>query len=266
MDATQLTTLAVVQGLTEFLPISSSAHLILVPRLLGWPDQGLAFDVAVHVGTLFAVVGYFRRDIAILLGDWLASCVRRESVGQSGLAWAVLWGTVPAALAGLLFSDLVETNLRSPLVIAVTTLLFGLLLWGADRWGRRTREVRTLTWRDVVVIGLAQAVALIPGTSRSGITMTAGLALGLTRDASARFSFLLSVPLISLAGGYKMLQLVRAGEMDQSWSVLAIAVLLSAASAWACIHFFMAWIAKSSLMPFVAYRLILGVLLLFLFT
>jgi len=265
MDLIHLITLAVVQGLTEFLPISSSAHLILVPRLLGWPDQGLAFDVAVHVGTLFAVIAYFRRDIATLLVDWAGSCVARKTVGQSRLAWGVLWGTVPAALAGLMFNDWVETWLRSPLVIAATTLVFGLLLWWADRWGRRSREVQTLGWRDVVIIGLAQAVALIPGASRSGITMTAALALGLTREASARFSFLLSVPLIALAGGYKTLQLIQAGDPAQGWGVLALAVLLSAASAWLCIYFFMAWIARSSMLPFVVYRLLLGVLLLYLF-
>lgn len=265
MDTIQLLVLAVVQGLTEFLPISSSAHLILVPRLFGWPDQGLAFDVAVHIGSLIAVVGYFRHDISTLLLDWFKSCIARQAVGQSSLAWGVLWGTVPAALAGLLFNDLIENQLRSPLVIATTTIVFGLLLWVTDRWGRRNRKVSALGWRDVVIIGVAQAVALIPGTSRSGITMTAGLALGLTRDAAARFSFLLSVPLIALAGGYKTLQLVQAGGGSQDWEVLLAGVALSAIAAWVCIHYFMAWIARSSLLPFVIYRLILGVFLLYVF-
>lgn len=265
MDPIHLIILAIVQGLTEFLPISSSAHLILVPRLLGWPDQGLAFDVAVHVGTLLAVVGYFRHDIGRLLADWGRSCVQRRSVGQSRLAWGVLWGTVPAALAGLLFNELVDTLLRSPLVIAATTLLFGLLLWWADCWGRRSRKLETLGWRDVAIIGAAQAIALIPGTSRSGITMTAGLMLGLDRDAAARFSFLLSVPLIALAGGYKALQLVQTGELLHGWGVLAAGVLCAAVTAWICIHYFMRWIANSSLLPFVIYRMILGVYLLYLF-
>ena len=265
MDPVHLIILAIVQGLTEFLPISSSAHLILVPRLLGWPDQGLAFDVAVHVGSLLAVVAYFRRDIGRLLVDWGRSCVQRQSVGQSRLAWGVAWGTVPAGLAGLMFNDLVETFLRSPLVIATTTLAFGLLLWWTDRWGRRNRNLESLGWRDVAIVGVAQAIALIPGTSRSGITMTAGLALGLDRDAAARFSFLLSVPLIALAGGYKTLQLIQTGELQHGWGLLAAGVLCSAVAAWVCIHYFMRWIARSSLLPFVVYRMLLGVYLLYLF-
>ena len=265
MDFIQLVVLAIVQGLTEFLPISSSAHLILVPRLLGWPDQGLAFDVAVHVGSLIAVVGYFWRDITGLLADWGRSCVQRRTVGQSRLAWGVMLGTFPAALAGLMLDDLVEAYLRSPLVIAVTTILFGLLLWWADRWGRKQRELGSLGWRDIAIIGLAQAVALIPGTSRSGITMTAGLALGLDRDAAARFSFLLSVPLIALAGGYKAMQLIQGGGLMVGWGVLVAGVALSAIAAWICIHYFMRWIASSSMAPFVIYRLILGCYLLYLF-
>ena len=265
MDFLHLIVLAIVQGLTEFLPISSSAHLILVPRLLEWPDQGLAFDVAVHVGSLIAVVGYFRRDIGSLLVDWGRSCVQRRTVGQSRLAWGVALGTVPAAIAGLLLNDLVETFLRSPLVIAATTILFGLLLWWADWWGRKERKLATLGWRDVAIIGLAQAIALVPGTSRSGITMTAGLALGLDRDAAARFSFLLSVPLIALAGGYKTVQLIQTGDALQGWGVLLAGVLCSALAAWVCIHFFMRWIASSSMLPFVIYRLILGFFLLYLF-
>lgn len=265
MDSMHLIVLAVVQGLTEFLPISSSAHLILVPRLLGWPDQGLAFDVAVHVGSLIAVVGYFRRDIGRLLADWGRSCLQGRSVGQSRLAWGVFWGTFPAALAGLLLNDLVETFLRSPLVIAATTLLFGLLLWWADHRGQRSRKLESLGWRDVAIIGVAQAIALIPGTSRSGITMTAGLMLGLDRDAAARFSFLLSVPLIALAGGYKTLQLFQAGDLAHGWGVLVAGVICSAVAAWICIHLFMRWIANSSLLPFVVYRLLLGVFLLYLF-
>ncbi|HID50385.1 MAG TPA: undecaprenyl-diphosphate phosphatase, partial [Chromatiales bacterium] len=201
MTLIQILVLALVQGFTEFLPISSSAHLILVPVLSDWPDQGLAFDVAVHVGTLSAVVLYFRHELWHMSRDWLASCRQRRQVGESRLAWAVLWGTLPVAVAGLLLNDVVDTTLRSPLVVAWATIGFGLLLWLADGKGMRQRSEHQLGWKDVVIIGLAQVVALIPGTSRSGITMTAGLFLGLTREGAARFSFLLSVPTILLAGG-----------------------------------------------------------------
>jgi len=257
--------LALLQGLTEFLPISSSAHLVLVPVVTGWPDQGLAFDVAVHVGTLGAVLLYFRREVLAMARDWGLSILLRRPTGESRLAWAVLWGTVPAALAGLLLDDLAETSLRSPLVIALATIGFGLLLGWADRSGRRNRNEHQLAWRDVLVIGLAQALALIPGTSRSGITMTAGLALGLGREAAARFSFLLSIPIILLAGGYKGLQLATAAEAVD-WTPIVVGALVSGASAYLCIHWFLRLLERIGMMPFVIYRLLLGILLLALFT
>jgi undecaprenyl-diphosphatase len=264
MDTMHTLILALLQGLTEFLPISSSAHLILVPRLLGWPDQGLAFDVAVHVGTLVAVVAYFRHDIIRLLQAWLQSCIHRQLSGDARLAWFVLLGTVPAALAGLLLHDVIETWLRSPLVIAWATIGFGLLLGVADRYGRQQRGEAGLQFLDVVWIGLAQAVALIPGTSRSGITMTAGLALGLTRSAAARFSFLLSVPVIVLAGGYETLQLLeQAGPV--AWDTLLLGTTVAAASAYLCIHLFLSLIERIGMLPFVIYRLLLGGALLWLF-
>jgi len=264
MDAIHTLMLALLQGLTEFLPISSSAHLILMPRLLGWPDQGLAFDVAVHVGTLAAVVAYFRHDITRLLLAWLQSCVQRRLSGDARLAWFVLLGTLPAALAGLLLHHLVETWLRSPLVIALATIGFGLLLWAADRFGRQQRSETGLQLVDAVWIGLAQAVALIPGTSRSGITMTAGLALGLTRSAAARFSFLLSVPVIILAGGYEALQLLQqAGPV--AWDTLLLGTGVAAVSAYLCIHLFLCLIERIGMLPFVVYRLLLGCVLLYLF-
>ena len=190
MTFMQILLLAMLQGLTEFLPVSSSAHLILLPIIADWQDQGLAFDVAVHVGTLSAVVFYFRHTLRKITADWWQSLLRRTAVGDSRLAWAVGFGTIPVGLAGLLLGDFIETALRSPLVIAITTIGFGLLLGWADWQGKRQRDEYSLGWRDVIVIGVAQALALIPGTSRSGITITAGLMLGLTRDAAARFSFL----------------------------------------------------------------------------
>jgi undecaprenyl-diphosphatase len=256
--------LALLQGLTEFLPISSSAHLILMPRLLGWQDQGLAFDVAVHVGTLAAVVIYFRHDINRLLLAWLQSCVRRQLTDDARLAWFVLLGTLPVALAGLLLHDFIETWLRSPLVIALATIGFGLLLGVADWRGRQQRSESGLRLSDVVWIGLAQALALIPGTSRSGITMTAGLALGLTRSAAARFSFLLSVPVIIMAGGYETLKLLQqAGPV--AWGDLVLGTGVAAASAYLCIHLFLRLIERVGMLPFVIYRVLLGVLLLWVF-
>ncbi len=264
MDAIHTIMLALLQGLTEFLPISSSAHLILMPRLLGWPDQGLAYDVAVHVGTLAAVVTYFRHDISRLLLAWLESCARRQVSDDARLAWFVLLGTLPAALAGLLLHDVIETWLRSPLVIALTTIGFGLLLGLADWRGRQQRSESTLRFLDVLWIGLAQALALIPGTSRSGITMTAGLALGLTRSAAARFSFLLSVPVIIMAGGYETLKLLQQAE-PVAWDDLLLGTGVAAASAYLCIYLFLRLIERIGMLPFVIYRLILGGVLLWVF-
>ncbi len=264
MDWLQIVVLALVQGITEFLPVSSSAHLILVPVLTGWPDQGLAFDVAVHLGTLAAVVGYFRHTLGRITRDWLLSLRQRRAVGESGLAWAVIVGTVPAVVFGGLFKDFIEANLRGPLVIAATTIVFGILLGWADVRGRRTRSEYSLTLRDVLFIGLAQALALIPGTSRSGITITAGLMLGLTRDAAARFSFLLAIPIILAAGALKTRDLI-ASPAPVEWAALASGVILSGISAYLCIHYFLKLVDRLGMMPFVAYRLVLGGVLLILF-
>lgn len=264
MDTVQTILLALLQGLTEFLPISSSAHLILLPRLLGWEDQGLAFDVAVHVGTLLAVIVYFRDEVHRLLLAWFASIVNRQMSADARLAWLVVLGTVPAGLAGLLLDDVIETYLRSALVIALTTIGFGVLLGVADQRGRQARREDSLSVMDVVWIGLAQALALIPGTSRSGITMTAALALGLTRSAAARFSFLLSIPVILMAGSYKTLQLAQqTGPVD--WGSILLGTLVAAVSAYLCIHFFLRLIERIGMLPFVVYRLLLGAFLLVLF-
>ena len=264
MTLIQIIILALLQGLTEFLPISSSAHLILTPKLNGWDDQGLAFDVAVHMGTLTAVVWYFRSEIINMTQDWIQSLTQRQKVGDSNLVWAVGLGTIPVGLAGLLFKDVIETSLRSPLVIATTTILFGLLLWWADALGKRLRSEHSIGWKDIVVIGVAQAIALIPGTSRSGITMTAGLMMGLTRAGAARFSFLLSIPVIILAGGLKTLDLIK-GEAAVDWNALIIGSVVSAISAYVCIHFFLKLLERIGMLPFVIYRMALGIFLLFLF-
>ncbi len=264
MDVIQLLVLALLQGLTEFLPISSSAHLVLVPVLTPWDDQGLAFDVAVHVGTLLAVVTYFRQDLRLMLVDWLRSIAGGGPNANSRLAWAVLFGTVPAAVAGLLVKDFVELYLRSPLVIAWTTIGFGVLLGWADVRGPRRRDEHTLNWKDVLVIGCAQALAVVPGTSRSGVTITAGLAMGLTRKAAARFSFLLSIPIILLAGGYLTFSLMRQPE-QADWGVLIWGGAISGISAYLCIHFFLKLLERSGMLPYVIYRVALGAFLLLVF-
>lgn len=264
MDFIHIIALALLQGLTEFLPISSSAHLILLPILANWQDQGLAFDVAVHVGTLSAVVFYFRQTLKKIIGDWFQSIMHRQQVGDSRLAWAVGFGTIPVGLAGLLLGDFIETGLRSPLVIAITTILFGLLLGWADWQAKRQRDEYQIGWRDVLFIGIAQAIALIPGTSRSGITITAGLMLGLTREAAARFSFLLSIPVIFLAGGLKTTELVQS-PLAVDWTALASGALFSAVSAYICIFLFLKMLERMGMWPFVIYRLILGAVLLWLF-
>ena len=258
MDVTHIIILAVVQGLTEFLPISSSAHLILAPRMLDFPDQGLAFDVAVHLGSLIAVIGYFRSDIGLMVRDFFRSVTGAGSATEnSRLAWAVLLATLPIGVFGLLLNDYVETDFRSPLVIATTTIGFGLLLWWFDANGRRRRNEHTLTWRDAVTIGLFQALAIIPGTSRSGITITAGLMLGLTRRAASRFSFLLAIPTILMAGGMKATTLVTSSSAID-WLALFLGTALSFFTAYLCIHFFLSFIERISMFPFVLYRLFLG--------
>jgi undecaprenyl-diphosphatase len=259
VDILQIIVLALVQGLTEFLPISSSAHLILVPYLTDWPDQGLAFDVAVHVGTLTAVVIYFRKEISKMFFAWLASLKGRHSE-DSRLAWGVLIGTIPVGLAGLLFKDVISEHLRTPLVIAATTIIFGLLLWYADWSGKRSRDEHSMSWQDIIIIGCAQAIALIPGTSRSGITITAGLMLGLTAPAAARFSFLLSIPVIVLAGGVETLDYLKVASINDM-NDLIIGALISAVSAYLCIHYFLMILERTGMTPFVIYRLVLGAVL-----
>jgi len=263
----QIVVLALVQGLTEFLPISSSAHLILVPVLSSWPDQGLAFDVVVHLGTLTAVMWYFRKDVAQLTVDWTRSCISKQTVGESRLAWIVIIGTIPVGAAGLLLHDVVDNVLRSPFVIAWATIGFGLLLGLADYVGKNKNVLteHQLSWKNGMIIGFAQALALIPGTSRSGITMTVGLFAGLTRQGAARFSFLLSIPVILMAGSYKTLKLIQEGN-GIDWLSIGLGYFLSAVSAYICIHYFLKMLERIGMTPFVLYRVAQGVILLYLFS
>ena len=250
--------LALIQGLTEFLPISSSAHLILPSAVLGWEDQGLAFDVAVHVGTLAAVMIYFRKEVVTLLGAFFASIFKGDRSKEAKFAWMIVIATIPACVLGLFLKDFIELYLRSAWVIATTTIIFGLLLWYVDRNAKLVADEYEADWKKALFVGLAQAMALIPGTSRSGATITAALYLGFTREAAARFSFLMSIPIILLAGGYLGLKLVTSGEPIH-FGFLMTGIITSFISAYLCIHFFLMLISRMGMTPFVIYRLILGV-------
>lgn len=263
MTLFEIIILAIIQGLTEFLPISSSAHLLLPSIILGWQEQGLAFDVAVHVGSLAAVVLYFRRDLLLLSKAWLGQLVGRRACPESRLAWWLILATVPVVVVGLLAKSSIESYARSGWVIAVTTIVFGLLLWWADRSAKQHRSIAQLGWRGALLIGLLQVLALIPGTSRSGITITAGLLLGLDRVSAARFSFLLSIPVILGAGVLLTVDLV-ANPALVDWSSLIGGSVLSFLSAYFCIYFFLSFIGKIGMLPFVLYRLALGGVLLLL--
>lgn len=257
MSYAQAVVLGVVQGLTEFLPISSSGHLILVPVVLGWPDQGLAFDAAVHVGTLAALLAYFRGEIAALL-----SGARSRSLGLM-----LLVATVPAGLAGLLLERVVETHLRGAMVVALSTVVWALVMALADRRAPPPPAapgdpLARLRWSQALLVGVAQAVALVPGTSRSGITITAGLLGGLDRATAARFSFLLGIPITAAAGGLKLLGLLRHGTGTADGGALAAALLASFAAGWAAVWFLVGYLRRRSLAPFVAYRLVLAALIL----
>tara|TARA_R100000988_G_C3999360_1_gene167935 strand:- start:1033 stop:1881 length:849 start_codon:yes stop_codon:yes gene_type:complete len=264
MDWLQILILAVVQGVTEFLPVSSSAHLILVPIVTGWQDQGLVFDVALHFGSLAAVVIYFRHELWVMALAWLGSLRTRKLDANSRLAWAVLLGTIPVGLAGLLLNDTIETVLRSPLYLAAGLIVFGVILGWVDWRHRGIRTEYQLRWRDVAFIGFAQAVALFPGTSRSGITMTAGLMLGMSREAASRFSFLLSIPVIVIATALQTYELLKS-EQTIAYGALATGTILSGISAYLCIHFFLAFINRIGMQPFVIYRIVLGLLLIYFF-
>lgn len=261
MEWLQLIVLAVLQGLTEFLPISSSAHLVLVPALTQWPDQGLAFDVALHLGSLFAVVIYFRRELQAMALNWLRSLPGRPDKPDARLAWAVLLATIPVGLAGLTLREQVESALRAPTVIAAALIGFGLLLGWADRRHRGERSEYQIGWRDILVVGGAQVLALIPGTSRSGITMTAALMMGMSRESAARFSFLLAIPVIIAACALETRGLLVSG-VPVDWLAMLTGVLVSGVSAWLCIHAFLNLVQRIGMMPFVVYRVLLGLLLL----
>jgi undecaprenyl-diphosphatase len=251
----QLVVLAVVQGITEFLPISSQGHLVLVPAVTGWPDQGLAIDVAVHVGTLGAVMVYFRRDLVRMA----AGIARRDDSGKLALQIAV--ATVPVVLAGIALFALGAERLRSIEVIGWATLGFGVLLYAVDRACPARRRLEQMTFGPAALIGLAQVLALIPGTSRSGITMTAARALGFERRVAARFSMLVSIPVIIAAGTLQAVALYDTGDAVLTGRAV-IAAAMAFVTALGAIGFLMRWLTRASFALFVAYRVVLGVALL----
>jgi undecaprenyl-diphosphatase len=256
MDSLQIIILALVQGLTEFLPISSSAHLVLLPQILQWPGHGLVFDVAVHIGSLVAVLYYFRVEVRSMLKSWLCALVGGEADQDSLLAWWVIIGTIPAVVVGFLLQGPIEEKLRSPWIVALASIGFGLVLWMADAQSRRTRTEFELNLKDVLIIGCFQVLSLIPGTSRSGITITLALMLGLTR-----FSFLLAMPVILASGVLQTVRMVT--EVHPiGWLDLLLGATISALSALLCIHYFLRLIDRVGMLPFVIYRVLLGMAIL----
>lgn len=257
MPLLHIAILALVQGITEFLPISSSAHLVLAPWALGWPDQGIIIDVAVHVGTLGAVMAYLWRDIARMLsGLWRMTKGKGVNDGAK-LAFFLVLGTVPVVAVGYWMHKTMPDGIRSIEIIGWATLGFGVLLWLIDRFGLTVRRMEHLGLSDVVIIGASQVLALIPGTSRSGITMTAGRMLGMERPDCARFSMLLSIPTIVGAGLLKGLELYQSGDAMQIGTALS-AMGLAFVAAIIAIILMMAWLKRASFTPFVLYRIALG--------
>ena len=263
MTALQAVVLAVVQGLTEFLPVSSSAHLILVPRFLGWPDQGQVFDLATHVGSLLAVLVYFRTELMRLLAA-TPRLFSREAfqVGtEASLLFNLGIGTIPAAIAGLLFAHFIANGARDPHLIAWTTLVFGLLLGAADWIGRGQRDEHQVSWPQALLIGAFQAIALLPGTSRSGATITAGRLTGLTRPGAARFSFLLSVPVGLLVTAKESVDLWSGAGARIGALPLVLGFVVSALTSFAVIAWLLRFLQRRSMLVFVVYRILLALFL-----
>lgn len=265
LDIFQAIVRGVIQGITEFLPISSSAHLILIPWFLGWDDLGLAFDAALHFGTLISLVWFFRREWLAFTGSALGLLTRRPTTRNDKMTLFILVATIPGGLAGLLAGDAVETYLRSPLVPGVTLIALALVLWLAERLGSREKSFDQIEWRDAILIGLAQALALVPGVSRSGITITAALFSGLRREPAARFSFLLSAPIIAGAAATKMLDLISSPGGQGQLLMLAAGVLTSAIVGYLSIRFMLRYLAQNTTYVFVCYRIVLGIVVLLAF-
>lgn len=239
------------QGLGEFMPISSSAHLILIPWLFKWPDPGLTFDVALHIGTLLAVIVYFWSDWLILFRRGFSRGLKTQ---EGKMFWYLVIACIPGAIIGLLLESKAETTFRNPMLIAIMLIIMGVVLYIADRFNARQQKNETISFWQSLTIGISQAFAIIPGVSRSGITITSGLFLGLSRINAARFSFLLSTPIIAGAGLIKLRHLIRS-DINLPFIV---GVLTSAVIGFLAIGFLLNWIRQRSFSPFVYYRLLLG--------
>jgi undecaprenyl-diphosphatase len=252
--------LGIVQGLTEFLPVSSSAHLLILSQLLGWEDPGAAFTAVTQIGTEMAVIIYFRREIGEILRAWARSITnadaRHEPAARMG--WLVLIGTIPIAVLGLLFTDQIETVARNLWLVAVMLIVFGLILGVADALGARVKTERDITVRDGILFGLAQALALIPGVSRSGATISAGLGMGYTRGAAARYAFLLAVPAVLASGLFEATKIGDDGAV--AWGPTILATIIAFCVGFAVIAWLMRWLTTKSYLPFVIYRVALGLL------
>lgn len=252
--------LGALQGLTEFLPVSSSAHLSLTPWVFGWEPAGLGFDLSLHVGTLVALAWYFRSEWRSLILGGITLLVNRKVVDDaSRRAWFIIIATIPAAVAGLLLEDLAETVFRAPIVTAVALIVMGALLWLVDAKVGRTRDRASMTWRDAVLVGLAQCLALVPGVSRSGSTITAGRALGFDRSAAAVFSFLMSMPIILAAAVLKVPDAVRETGFS---APLLVGVATAAASSWLAISVLLRYVSRRGYGIFAVYRFALGAVIL----
>lgn len=260
MDTLQILLLGLVQGLTEFLPISSSAHLILFSHYLGFADQGLLFDVAAHLGSLLAVVIYFRRDLLAMVAGQPVAGLDFSGSSRRLIVWLGL-ATLPLGLIGLVSADFIGANLRQPLVIAWATIGFGLLLWLADWLHKRRQRFADLNLPRSLGIGIAQALALIPGTSRAGITISMALMLGMSYQSAARFSFLLAIPAIGAAGLFGLKEMLEA-DTQLAWGDFALGAAAAAVGAGLCIHWFLKLVDRLGMTPFVIYRLLLGLALL----
>ncbi len=257
MDLLQAIVLGIVQGLTEFLPISSSGHLRIVPAMAGWQDPGAAFTAVIQLGTMAAVVLYFWGDLTRIVRAWLASLrdASRRSELEVRLGWYLIWGTVPIVIFGFTFAHQIETGARSLYLIGTMLIALGLLLLAAEKVSSHDRDVRSITLRDAIVIGFAQALALIPGVSRSGATITAGLALGMTREAAARFSFLLATPITLGAGLYGSRDLLTEAHSGVEWLAIGAGFGAAAISGLLAIGFLLAWLRRRSVAAFSLYRL-----------
>jgi undecaprenyl-diphosphatase len=264
MTAIQALTLGLAQGLTEFLPISSIAHLRVIPALLGWPDPGAAFSAVLQLGTLAAVLVYFASDLWIMTRAVLRGVAdgRPWEKQEARLAWFILIGTFPIGVCGLLFRRLIVGEFRSLYVISGSLIVLGIFLWVAEKRAGFRRGVESLGWVDSQLIGLAQALALIPGSSRSGTTITAAMFLGLTREAAARFSFLLGVPAIGAAGLFELRDLLKHGLGGAEEFALAIGILTSAVSGYLAIDLLLRYLRTRTTYVFVWYRIGLGLVLL----